>query len=498
MQHKLLPSFVINIINLGVKAEMPFTEQRNIRLSNAISAFVVVSSLFYNIPLFFDDQIDKVVSISANIASVVAGFLVILMNYRCQPIAARVFMFSFFTIYVLAIPLVFKQFTGEIVYLFGIITGTVLLFDNKFLIKILFFITSLAIIAHLLLFSSPIAYIPFKISWSFFCVTTPLGLLVIYNTLMGFKYESEIYQQKIEEQNNVLQQQQFEIAEQNHEITEQNHELQAQQVAIAEQNIVLEHKNKQILDSINYASRIQKAILPLLTNIEKVLPQHFVFYLPKDIVSGDFYWFEYVPEQQISVLAVADCTGHGVSGCLMSMIGANTLTQIVDELKIYEPDKILNELDRKVRQLLKQDGDKQAINDGMDVALCVIQQTNISTHLAFAGAKRPLLLFQNGEMTEYKGDKSPIGSSFYESKSFTAHHFELQQGATIYIFSDGITDQFDASNTKKFTSKRLKELLQNLQTLPLNKRKKQIENTFFEWKGKTAQTDDVLLMGIEI
>jgi serine phosphatase RsbU (regulator of sigma subunit) len=180
------------------------------------------------------------------------------------------------------------------------------------------------------------------------------------------------------------------------------------------------------------------------------------------------------------------------------MIGANTLTQIVDELKIYEPDKILNELDRKVRQLLKQDGDKQAINDGMDVALCVIQQTDTHTHLAFAGAKRPLLLFQNGEMTEYKGDKSPIGSSFYETKSFTAHHCTLQQGDHLYIFSDGITDQFDASNTKKFTYKRLKELLQKLQNVPFDTKKEQIANTFFDWKGKTAQTDDVLLMGIAV
>ncbi|TAD99948.1 MAG: hypothetical protein EAZ97_07340 [Bacteroidetes bacterium] len=268
------------------------------------------------------------------------------------------------------------------------------------------------------------------------------------------------------------------------------------ELEINNQKTDIEKKSKKITESINYARRIQYAILPSDQEINSFLPNFVVFYQPKDIVSGDFYWFNKVQfdgKTKIFV-AVADCTGHGVPGAFMSLIGYNALNEVVSEMKIYEPAQILREVDNKFKNLLKQNETEKEINDGMDIALFSLE----NDQLCFSSAQRTLILIRNGEIQEIKGDKNPIGSyKKYPNKKFTDHQIILQENDCVYIYSDGITDQFSADNSKKYGSRQLKEFLLKLEKTPMNMQKKAIQTEIMNWKGDTNQTDDMLILGFE-
>lgn len=278
-----------------------------------------------------------------------------------------------------------------------------------------------------------------------------------------------------------------EIQIQNFKLSKKNEEI------VAQRNIILD-KNKEIIDSINYALKIQTAMLPAEADMLYALGELFIFYRPKDIVSGDFYWFHQTEEY--CFYAVADCTGHGVPGGFMSMLGISLLNEIVNEKAIHEPNDILDILSAKLISELKQIESKNASKDGMDITLCRINKSK--TELRFAGANNDLWLIRNNELVIYKADKQPVGFHYGAYKQFNQHVIELNQNDRIFSFTDGYADQFGGQKGKKFKYKNLKNLFLSIYYLPERQQKELISNTFDTWKGELEQVDDILILGLKI
>ena len=256
-------------------------------------------------------------------------------------------------------------------------------------------------------------------------------------------------------------------------------------------NIKLESAYSDMKDSINYASFIQRAILPTEDEMEKVFDEFFVFYKPKDVVSGDFYSF--TEKDGKIIIAAVDCTGHGVPGAFMSMIGNDQLNHIILEKEITSPAKILMELNKGVKKALKQKDKTAGHRDGMDIAICTIDYK--TSCLEFAGAMRPLL-FMNGELKEIKADKVAIGGNTHEAYEFTNHVIPFKKGEAIYLSSDGYVDQFGGRKERKFMTKNFKKLLSSIYFKPMKEQEEIIGKTFEEWRGNLDQIDDVLVMGV--
>ncbi len=260
------------------------------------------------------------------------------------------------------------------------------------------------------------------------------------------------------------------------------------------QNEIISEKNKDISDSINYAKKIQEAILPRTEDLKKVFSSYFIFAKPKDVVSGDFYWFS--QKGDLHYFVVADCTGHGVPGAFMSMIGNTLLNNIVNELKLNEPDKILNELRKEIIAALKQN-ETSSNKDGMDISLICFNKKTLE--LMAACANNPVwIIKKNAELIEIKPDKQPIGYVSSTSTSFTLHKMQLEKGDIIYQFTDGYADQFGGEKGKKFKYNQLKELLVKNHNLGLDQQYKIIEDVYVQWKGSLAQIDDILLTAIKV
>jgi serine phosphatase RsbU (regulator of sigma subunit)/uncharacterized protein HemY len=258
----------------------------------------------------------------------------------------------------------------------------------------------------------------------------------------------------------------------------------------------IETKNKDITDSIVYAKRIQDAILPTPEQIKKILPGCFVLFQPKDIVSGDFYWIDKQAEK--TLFAAVDCTGHGVPGAFLSMVGSSLLNQTIHERNITRPGAILDDLNHSLRETLLKEQEGQEVKDGMDIALCSLdQKTGV---IEFGAAFNPLFYLRKieggYEFQEIKADKIPIGLTVEnESRNFSTHTLQLHPGDCVYIFTDGYADQFGGESGKKFKYKRFKELLLQIAPLDVEEQKKEIEKVFKDWKGQFEQVDDVLIIG---
>jgi serine phosphatase RsbU (regulator of sigma subunit) len=275
---------------------------------------------------------------------------------------------------------------------------------------------------------------------------------------------------------------------------------QKQNKIIEEQKHVVEEKNKEITDSINYAKRIQEAILPSRKSLNDNLKNGFVLYKPKDIVAGDFYWLETVNSINPNIIyfAAADCTGHGVPGALVSVVCSNAISKALLEEGITETGKILD----RTRELVieKFSKSEENVKDGMDISLC---RLDISTKkLQWSGANNPIwLIRKNGEgvheLFETKADKQPIGN-YADIRPFTTHDIELKEGDSIYVFTDGFQDQFGGEKGKKFKASKLKELLLSVQNEKMDDQKLLIDDTFEKWRGNLEQNDDVCLIGVKL
>lgn len=271
-------------------------------------------------------------------------------------------------------------------------------------------------------------------------------------------------------------------------------EIISAKLHIEEKSKELELKNNDIVSSINYAQKIQFAVLPNDDTIQRNIPLSFIFFKPKDIVSGDFFWFHEI-NSDCYIIACADCTGHGVPGAFMTVIGSNLLSQIVIDHKMYSPSDILYELDNRLTHALKQEKEHyKIINDGMDISILYVNKQD--KHFSLASAKRTSILFTNKKLQELKGSKNSIGGLKSIAKEFEEVNQHFNEGDMLYMFTDGYIDQFGGKDNKKFMIKRFRELLMSIHLLPLIDQRVQIENNFTTWTGKNEQTDDVLVIGI--
>jgi len=281
------------------------------------------------------------------------------------------------------------------------------------------------------------------------------------------------------------------IKEKNEQILEANEELTVLNEAIGRQN-------NEIMDSITYAQRIQTAMMPPEGYFNELLDEAFILYKPRDIVSGDFFWIRQV--NQYIVLAAADCTGHGVPGAFMSLLGISFLNEIVQRREITQASEVLNELRSQIKHTLRQHGQPDETKDGIDMAICAIDQKNRT--MQYAGAFNPLYLIReeksNAELIEFKADRMPLGYHQGKDRTFTNHDIKLEIGDTFYIFSDGFIDQKGGPNQKKFMRKKFKNLLLEIHDLPLFDQKNIMENTLTEWMGNQSQIDDIMVVGVRV
>ncbi len=318
---------------------------------------------------------------------------------------------------------------------------------------------------------------PFWKTWWFYLLIA-ISFALIIKLLINRREKSLLKKQKELENK---------IAERTQEVVNKANEIESQK------NII-EHKNKELTDSINYALRIQQSILPTKEQIKLALPQHFIFYQPKDIVSGDFYWFSKVNE--FALWAAVDCTGHGVPGGFMSMLGSDLLNQIVNEEKELQPNLVLNKLRLKIISALKQTGAAGENKDGMDISLCKL---NMNTNeLEFAGANNSLLVVRNNKIIKLQSDKQPIGIYLSENKDFTNHYLLLETNDVIYMTTDGYVDQFGGEKGKKFKSSNFEKLICEIAQLPIDEQEQKISSTFINWKEGFEQLDDVCVIGVKI
>ncbi len=307
---------------------------------------------------------------------------------------------------------------------------------------------------------------------------------------------------------NVLKQEKLDAQEKALALLEQK--VKERTMEVVQQKELVEAQNRDILDSIEYAKRLQNAILPADKLVKEYLVDSFIFYKPKDIVAGDFYWFYPTKNnlnQTIILFAAADCTGHGVPGAMVSVVCANALNKSVKELGLREPGKILDAVSEFVIETFVQSSERNEddVQDGMDISLCALNLTTLE--LQWSGANNPLIIIKNespspsekavGRLEELIPDKQPIGL-YAERKPFTTHTKMLQKDSMLYLFSDGYADQFGGSDGKKLMKKFLKNHLLSIADIPIERQRFEIENYFDNWKGTNAQVDDVCVIGVRI
>jgi serine phosphatase RsbU (regulator of sigma subunit) len=298
---------------------------------------------------------------------------------------------------------------------------------------------------------------------------------------------------KVKERTEEVECQKNEIMEKNYELEEQNYEILSQRDLLTNQNEKISKQNKQIKDSIQYASRIQSAILPSTSIFSELNIEHFLIFQPKDIVSGDFYWVKTI--QNHLLLAIADCTGHGVPGAFMSMLGNSFLNEIVTHNDTTKASHVLDKLRDLIITSLKQSGEDGLTRDGMDIAFCELDTTSFV--MQYAGAHISLVIIRNNQIIELLGDRRPVGLHSKEAFVFTNHMVQLEKGDQVYLFTDGIFDQFGGEEGKKYMYKRLKQLLLEINEQPMETQKQLITQSIYNWMGNEyEQIDDITLLGL--
>jgi serine phosphatase RsbU (regulator of sigma subunit) len=286
----------------------------------------------------------------------------------------------------------------------------------------------------------------------------------------------------------------------NERVLEQKVIARTEEVVKQKEEIELKTKEleilfKQVTDSIHYAKRIQEAILPPDNLVKQILPESFVLYKPKDIVSGDFYWID--KKDDWCYFAAVDCTGHGVPGAFMSIVGYNLLKDILKNTDSIQPSIIMDKMNDGVANTLHTNttSGKQT-KDGMDMTLCALNYDTLE--LQFSGAFNPLYIIRGNELIQFKADKFPVGMFIGEKQNFTNHTIQLQKGDSIYIFSDGYADQFGGPRGKKFMAGNFRQLLSDVSKLPIERQKTMLNQTIEEWRGNLEQVDDILIIGVKV
>jgi len=319
--------------------------------------------------------------------------------------------------------------------------------------------------------------------------------LTVNEAIRSFFQEKKLEEQKIALEDAVQQ-----LKEYNEKLEDK---VQERTLEVTKQKEELEEKNKEITSSLSYASTIQQAVLPPLDSVQKFLPDSFFFYRPRDIVSGDFYWFTEINSKTFPgltnenkfIIAAADCTGHGVPGAFMSLIGTTILNDLILTQRIFDTNIILDLLNTRIQKVLKQD--QSANQDGMDIALCMIDKNAMICD--FSGARNPLFYSLDGQMIQVKADLNTIGGlKRMTDANYTKTTINIKSDTSFYIFTDGFPDQIGGPNNRKFMRQNFKDILLKISHLPMIDQFIEVEKTFENWKQDYMQVDDVLVIGFRI
>lgn len=444
------------LINTGIYSELSFKEQSKIRIFNSSMLTVAAILILYTVLGLLQKLYFSTALTVAELFFVVINFVLMHsrkynLSYHIGMIHGMMFIFGFV--------IILGEANQTHMYFLFMPMAAMIVFDSKKTI-LFYFILSMALLTTSAFIYK--YYIPFydaAEAGKFFSLLNPLftGLLIFLGIKL-FKNENLEFNEKINFQKKLL-----------------------------------EEKNKDITDSITYAKRIQKALMASDSLLKKNLPEHFVLYKPKAIVSGDFYWGEKIDNRFL--LATCDCTGHGVPGAFMSLLGVSFLNEITKEKNIIQPDLIFNSLRANIINALNPEWTEEEGKDGMDAVLCSYDFQKME--LEFACANNPLWLLRNNEWLIFKPDKFPVGMQG-EIKPFSLQKIQLQKGDLIYTFTDGYADQFGGEKGKKFKYKNIQQLLKNNSSKSMNEQKKILDDTIEKWKGNLEQVDDILVIGIRI
>lgn len=452
------------LINQGIKPGLPFHEQKKIRLTNSFALVgIVIVTFFLITAIFFPvDKNLQAGDIFSQSINFLMSFLVYFLTARHKYYLSRVILVLWLPLFLSAVALFFgMQMTASYISIIPTALLVIFLFDTKKEI-IFFYLYCFAVFLFVAL-NEKFVFIP-KIPielenygpvYFFECVMAFFFLYVIGSS---FKSEHMQYQQ-----------------------------------TILHKNQELETQKQDIVASINYAKRIQTAVLPQEETIARNLPLSFILYKPKDIVSGDFYWFHEIDKDNC-ILVCADCTGHGVPGAFMTVIASSLLNQTVIDNKIYDPSDILMEVNSLLNMTLKQDKERLGVQDGMDLSLVKIDKA--ARELTITSAKRPVVFIHNKQMQEFKGSKYSIGGIREGEKKFEEITLKYQEEDMLYFFTDGYHDQFGGEKGKKYSSKRLKEFLFSIHQESIPAQKEKLISEMSSWMGELEQVDDMCVVGI--
>ncbi|TAL67505.1 MAG: hypothetical protein EPN88_07460 [Bacteroidetes bacterium] len=453
----------------------------------------------YKIPEIFSDDGNKSYGVFM-LVDIISGLICIatLLLNHLKKYGYAILLLCLFAILVVAFHYMMKGSLNSFFFFIPILL-TIIFYDKKssYIILVLLNLAIMYVITFWLFKYSQLFKIPDPDSPGLFIyfMNFTITYIIVFVITVHFKAEKIRSERNLIEKNSLLESQAVKITVQRDEIIKRE--------------IELEVKNTNITDSINYAKNIQTALLPRHELLDDILPEHFILLKPRDIVSGDFYWFTYI--ENLSVIAAVDCTGHGVPGAFMSMLGSAFLNEIVNKEYITHPGVILRRLRKEVIRSLHQKGESSESKDGMDISLCVIDNENMK--LQFAGANNPLYIvrkkdarapgdyrkLEDGEnvLYEVKADRMSVSVS-YSMNNFNNHEIDFLRGDMIYLFSDGYADQFGGPRGKKFSYSNFRKLLLENSSAPLEVQKQKLETNFEEWKGNLSQVDDIIVLGIRL
>jgi len=443
------------LISTGIYPELSFGLQNKIRIFNTSLLVIFLVNLFYIIvglfnPLFYPNLL------SFSYATVLV--VIFLLIRSGKQILAFHGMMTFSILFLITISILFGEISEVHVFLLFAPLASIVLFDEKKCIFNYFLFAMAAMCGVKLLYPHYEVPYPDAPAKHFGALNLLFTGILLYLGIMRFKTENSQFTDEIKLQRKLL-----------------------------------EEKNKDITDSIQYAKRIQKALMASDTLLNKNLPEHFVLYKPKAIVSGDFYWGEKIDNKFL--LATCDCTGHGVPGAFMSLLGVSFLNEITKEKNITQPDLVFNSLRANIINALNPEWTEEEGKDGMDAVLCNFDFQKMEMELACAN--NPLWILRNNQWLIFKSDKFPIGMQG-EIKPFTLQKLQLQKDDLIYTFTDGYADQFGGEKGKKFKYKNIQQLLLNNSSKSMSEQKKIMDDTIEKWKGNLEQVDDILIIGIRI
>jgi sigma-B regulation protein RsbU (phosphoserine phosphatase) len=446
-----------SIVHIGIRPDLPFRQQSKIRIFNSASFTVGAICLFYvAFAIVQHRYLSMVLSIS-EITLLIFGFILIhkkkyAFTFHYGVISGLLFLFAY--------SLLFGEKSQTHIYLLFMPVAAIMLFDSKKTMILYFVFCAILLAGSKVLFSlfEPIyeqnSFID-AIGWMNFIFTS----ILIFIGVKQFKIENVAFNEEINFQ-----------------------------------RLQLKEKNKDITDSFRYAQRIQKALMASNHLLDSHLPEYFVLYKPKDIVSGDFYWAEEVNDHFL--LAVCDCTGHGVPGAFMSLLNITKLNETVREKKIIRPDLVLNQVREGIIKALNPEGTKEEGRDGMDAIFCSFDFKTLK--LEYACANNTICIIRDGIVIEGKYDKMPVGMHAHVMADFMLHSFDLQKGDCIYLFTDGYADQFGGPKGKKFKYTQLKETILSLHKMPVQEQQIALQQIIESWKGELEQVDDILIIGIKV